>query len=156
MLITVSACFRAKGFWSCAYRQSECYRLGEHKIKLYLTSCTVSRYCIWSHSAVAPKRVLSSPFFGFFGEVIPLRPYSIYATVSSAKSMATSEPIIEDAVETAETLQRPAIAVHVRSSTPNSRSDSGTIISTSGQSVAYHSRTAEERDATPPHAFVPS
>ena len=46
-LIMVPACIRAKGFWSCAYRQSECYRLGEHKIKLYMTSCIVSRYCIW-------------------------------------------------------------------------------------------------------------
>lgn len=106
-------------------------------------------------SWVLPQSEFKLSFFGiFFGEVIPLRPYTIYPTESSAKSMATSGPIIEEPVEEVETLQRPAIAVHVRSSTPSSRSDSGTIISTSGQNVAYHSRTAEERDATPPHALV--
>lgn len=36
LLITVSACFRAEGFWSRAYCQSKCYGLGEYQMKLYL------------------------------------------------------------------------------------------------------------------------
>ena len=46
MLIIFSARFRAKRFWSRAYCQPKCHRLGEYKMKLYLTSCTVTCYCI--------------------------------------------------------------------------------------------------------------
>jgi len=68
VLIAVSACFRAKGFWSRAYCQSKCYRLGEHKMKLYLTSCTVPVIVFGrtvNELGPAPERV-KLRFFGIF------------------------------------------------------------------------------------------